>query len=203
MAAHARHSVSRRKRASTACDECGPTTVVFRTRLDWMAVAFRDELLVGVAFGHATRDCARAALERCVSASPGSMRPVDEACLDWLAPAASDLVERLKQYSAGAAVDFSDVKVDVAHLTMFGRRVVEACRRIKRGTTRSYGELAADGGSPGAARAVGQLMARNRYPLVVPCHRVLASGGSLGGFSAPKGLAMKRRLLALEGYGQA
>ena len=64
--------------------------------------------------------------------------------------------------------------------------------------TRSYGEVAAAAGSPGAARAVGQVMAANRTPLIVPCHRVLAAGGKIGGFSAPQGLALKRRLLALE-----
>jgi methylated-DNA-[protein]-cysteine S-methyltransferase len=110
----------------------------------------------------------------------------------------ADVVERLKSYAAGEAVDFSDVRIDDGHLTEFGRKIVKACRRIARGGTKTYGELAARCGSPGAARAVGQVMARNRYPLVVPCHRVLAAGGLIGGFSAPEGLTMKRRLLSLE-----
>jgi methylated-DNA-[protein]-cysteine S-methyltransferase len=63
----------------------------------------------------------------------------------------------------------------------------------------TYGDLAAAIGSPGAARAVGSVMARNCFPLIVPCHRVLGAGGSLGGYSAPDGLRMKRRLLAMEG----
>jgi methylated-DNA-[protein]-cysteine S-methyltransferase len=109
------------------------------------------------------------------------------------------VIERLERYAAGDEVTFGDVAVDERHLTHFGRRVAQACRRIPAGQTRSYGELAAACGSPGAARAVGQVMAKNRYPLVVPCHRVLAAGGLLGGFSAPQGLAMKRRLLAMEG----
>ena len=96
-------------------------------------------------------------------------------------------------------MDFSDVPLALDHLTPFGRRVVAACRRIPWGQTRSYGELAAECGSPGAARAVGSVMAKNRYPLIVPCHRVLAAGGELGGYSAPDGLKMKRRLLAMEG----
>ena len=78
-------------------------------------------------------------------------------------------------------------------------RVIAACRRIPWGETRSYGDLATECGSPGAARAVGSVMAKNRYPLIVPCHRVLAAGGDIGGYSAADGLVMKRRLLAAEG----
>jgi methylated-DNA-[protein]-cysteine S-methyltransferase len=95
-------------------------------------------------------------------------------------------------------VDFSYVPLALDHLTPFARQVVVACRRISWGLVSSYGELAARCGSPGAARAVGSVMAKNRYPLVVPCHRVLAAGGALGGYSAPDGLRMKRRLLAME-----
>jgi methylated-DNA-[protein]-cysteine S-methyltransferase len=95
-------------------------------------------------------------------------------------------------------VDFSDVPLALDHLTSFGRRVVAACRRIRWGQTRSYGELASECGAAGAARAVGTVMAKNRYPLIVPCHRVLAARGALGGYSAPDGLRMKRRLLAME-----
>ncbi len=73
-----------------------------------------------------------------------------------------------------------------------------ACRRIPWGQTRSYAQLAAVAGRPGAARAVGSVMAKNRVPLVVPCHRVIASSGQLGGYSAPQGLSLKRRLLAME-----
>jgi len=110
----------------------------------------------------------------------------------------SALAEDLRRFADGEPVDFGRVLIDERHLAPFARRVVAACRRIPWGQTRSYGQLAAECGSPAAARAVGQVMARNRYPLVVPCHRVLASGGRLGGFSAPQGLRLKRRLLALE-----
>ena len=79
-------------------------------------------------------------------------------------------------------------------------QVVRACRKIGRGRTRTYGELAAAAGSPGASRAVGSVMAKNRFPIIVPCHRVVGAGGSLGGFSAPTGLNLKERMLALEGH---
>jgi methylated-DNA-[protein]-cysteine S-methyltransferase len=76
-------------------------------------------------------------------------------------------------------------------------------RRIRFGQTHSYGELASLVGSPRAARAVGSVMAKNRTPLVVPCHRVLASRGAIGGFSAMDGVHMKRRLLDLEAQAAA
>jgi methylated-DNA-[protein]-cysteine S-methyltransferase len=83
-------------------------------------------------------------------------------------------------------------------LSDFQRAVVGHCRRIPPGQTLTYGQLAARVGRPRAARAVGRVMATNRFPLIVPCHRVVAAGGVLGGFSAPQGLAMKKRLLAAE-----
>jgi len=171
--------------------------VAFATELGWMAIAHQEGVLRGVVFGHADRSRAMKALERNLGRDRASS--ID----DWLEfddhPAAIvDVVERLARFAQGEPVDFSDVVVDESHLTPFGKRVVKACRRIPAGQTRGYGELAAESGSPGAARAVGQVMARNRYPLVVPCHRVLAAGGLIGGFSAPQGLIMKRRLLDLE-----
>jgi methylated-DNA-[protein]-cysteine S-methyltransferase len=83
-------------------------------------------------------------------------------------------------------------------VTPFSVRVYEAARRVPPGCTVSYGELARAAGSPGAARAVGRAMATNPFPIVIPCHRVLASGGKAGGFSAYGGVATKDRLLAIE-----
>lgn len=111
---------------------------------------------------------------------------------------ARDVLTRLIGFLNGRPFAFDDVPLALEHLSSFQRRVVAACRGIPYGSTRSYGEVAAAAGSPGAARAVGQVMAGNRMPLVVPCHRVLAAGGKIGGFSAPQGLNLKRRLLALE-----
>jgi len=91
-----------------------------------------------------------------------------------------------------------DGLLDWTGVPPFHRRVYDAACRIPRGETLSYGALAAAVGSPGAARAVGQAMQRNPFPLLVPCHRVLAAGGKLGGFTAPGGATTKRALLALE-----
>jgi O-6-methylguanine DNA methyltransferase len=107
-------------------------------------------------------------------------------------------LDRIVQFLNGAKDNFADVPISLEHLSPFQRRVVAACRAIPRGGTKSYGLLAAAAGSPGAARAVGQVMATNRYPILVPCHRVVAAGGRLGGFSAPQGLSLKRQLLAFE-----
>lgn len=109
-----------------------------------------------------------------------------------------ELHGRLADFTLGVADDFLDVQIDVRHLTPFAQKVVDACRQIPLGQTRTYAELAAAAGSPQAARAVGNVMAGNRIPIIVPCHRVVGSGGSLGGYSATGGLRTKRRLLELE-----
>jgi methylated-DNA-[protein]-cysteine S-methyltransferase len=175
----------------------GIVAAIFPSELGSMAVACREEVLCGIVFGHATAEKARAALARVLGlrVMPGTSRSVDVTdCPQFL----HRLVDDLERFASGEAVDFHSVQISLDHLTPFGRRIVAACRQIPFGETRSYGQLATISGSPGAARAVGQVMAKNRFPLVVPCHRVLASGGRLGGFSAPEGLRMKRRLLTLE-----
>ncbi len=107
------------------------------------------------------------------------------------------LQEQLRGYFAGERVRFK-VPLDLEELTPFHHQVLEACARVPYGTTTTYGQLARQVGRPGAARAVGRAMARNPVPLVVPCHRVVAADGSLGGFSAEQGVALKRWLLDLE-----
>jgi methylated-DNA-[protein]-cysteine S-methyltransferase len=99
----------------------------------------------------------------------------------------------------GEAVDLLDVALDMEGVPAFHRRVYETARKIPPGATLSYGEVAARLGQPGAARAVGQALGRNPFAIVVPCHRVLAAQGRVGGFSANGGIATKLRLLALEG----
>jgi methylated-DNA-[protein]-cysteine S-methyltransferase len=80
--------------------------------------------------------------------------------------------------------------------------VLEACRGIPYGRTTTYAELAAKAGNPRAARAAGSAMSHNPIPIIIPCHRVLHTGGGLGGFSAPGGLSLKERLLAMERGGK-
>ncbi len=106
-----------------------------------------------------------------------------------------DLTERFKAYYSGHKVDFPDM-LDLSAATPFQREVWEATRLIPYGETRSYKWVAERIKKPGAARAVGQALGRNPLPVIIPCHRVLASNGGLGGFNG--GLEMKRFLLHLE-----
>jgi methylated-DNA-[protein]-cysteine S-methyltransferase len=176
----------------------GTHGAVFPTELGWMALTVRNQTLIGLTFGNASADKAAAALARILNATPALRDAKSFASEDANSQQVRRLLDDLQRYAAGEPVNFSSVALNLDHLTPFGRRIIANCRRIPFGQTRSYGELAAACGSPGAARAVGQAMAKNRYPLIVPCHRVLASGGKIGGFSAPDGLRTKRRLLALE-----
>jgi len=109
----------------------------------------------------------------------------------------------LKRYGNGARSDFAGVALDLAGISPFHRRVYAAARALGWGETASYGELASAIGVPGAARAVGLALKRNPLAIIIPCHRVLASGKKLGGFSAFGGTWTKRRLLALEGVAVA
>ncbi len=104
------------------------------------------------------------------------------------------LAGQVRAYFAGQAAAFrTDLALD--HCTTFQRFVLQACRQIPAGESITYGQLAAIAGSPRAARAVGQVMAANAIPLVVPCHRVVGSDGAMVGFSASDGIAAKQRLL--------
>jgi methylated-DNA-[protein]-cysteine S-methyltransferase len=107
------------------------------------------------------------------------------------------LMRLFADYLAGVAVDFGEFPLDPAFGTTFQRAVWDAARDVPHGQTVTYGKLAARVGSPSAARAVGSALGENPFCIVVPCHRILATGGKLGGFSA--GLDWKRRLLRLEG----
>ena len=114
-------------------------------------------------------------------------------------PARTAAVRReLEDYLWGRRTAFT-VPVDLRHVTPFQRRVLEAARGIPRGEIVTYGEIGRTIGQPHAARAVGQALGSNPVPIVVHCHRVLASDGSLGGYSGRGGIRTKRQLLALEG----
>ncbi|MGB2875974.1 MAG: methylated-DNA--[protein]-cysteine S-methyltransferase [Gaiellaceae bacterium] len=106
------------------------------------------------------------------------------------------LADRLRAYFDGANPSFSDVELDLAWCTAFQRAAVEAIRAIPYGETATYGEVAALAGHANAQRAVGSVCASNRFPLIVPCHRIVAADG-LGSYGS-LGIAYKRRLLELE-----
>ncbi len=113
------------------------------------------------------------------------------------------LATAIARHVNGENQDFAEVPLDLDALPPFHRKVYEAARRVETARTVSYGELAALAGKPGGARAVGQAMRRNPFPIVVPCHRILAAGGKPGGFTSWNGLDTKARLLAAEGVALA
>jgi methylated-DNA-[protein]-cysteine S-methyltransferase len=108
-----------------------------------------------------------------------------------------ELCRQLRAFLSGMDVDFSLVGLNFEGVSGFARRVLAADHAISRGRVMTYGGLAERLGVPGGGRAVGNVMARNPFPLVIPCHRVVGSGGSLHGFGG--GLPMKRALLTMEG----
>ncbi len=113
-----------------------------------------------------------------------------------------ELRQRLERYCLGERGDFDDVPLALPSLTEFQQRVLKVTRRIPYGKTLSYGRLAEKAGAPRAARAVGTVMSSNRFPIVIPCHRVVAAGDKTGGYTCPQGVGMKLRLLAMEAAAQ-
>ena len=110
------------------------------------------------------------------------------------------MVDAAKRYFEGERVDFSNVPVDLGQQDRLFAQIYDVVRRLGWGETTTYGGVAkAIGEGPEVARDVGQAMAKNPIPLIVPCHRVLAAGGKIGGFSAPGGSNAKARMLAMEG----
>ena len=156
----------------------------FRTALGWMAAEFAELKLVRLTFGHASKGAALAVL---------GTKTADE-----LTAKQQKTADLLTRFAEDGSVDLVEIDVEYGATTEFQRKVLDGCRAIPPGETLSYGELAQIAGAPGAARAVGNVMKTNKLPLVVPCHRVVGSGGALGGYSAPDGLAMKKRLLERE-----
>jgi methylated-DNA-[protein]-cysteine S-methyltransferase len=162
--------------------------LVFRSAWGWVGLAATARGLRRVVLPSATKASAEAPLR---PAAPGAA-----------GTGAAEVLTRVRRgveaYLAGRQVDWTALPLDLSELTPFRRSVLEALRRVGYGERISYGQLAAAIGRPHAARAVGGACAHNPLPLVVPCHRVVGAGGRLGGFSAPGGLALKRRMLALE-----
>lgn len=130
--------------------------------------------------------------------SPGKDSQFGQDATDTSAQEIAKFDRSLQAFFSGESDGLRDVRVDLRGWTAFFAEIYQACREIPAGETRCYAELAKAVGRPRAVRAVGQAMARNRIPLVIPCHRVIGSDGRLRGFSAPGGLDAKRKLLELE-----
>jgi len=111
----------------------------------------------------------------------------------------SQTSRRIANHLAGKNDDLKNIKVDLSNFTPFTKKIYSALRNVKPGMVVTYAELAKKAGKPNAARAVGTAMAKNPVPIIVPCHRVIKSDVTLGQFSAPGGIPLKRRLLEIEG----
>lgn len=169
-----------------------PEYFVFETGFGWMGLMWRGDAIVRLFM--AERE--RGAIERRAARFDPAARPVDEAALPAAIAAA---VDGLLRYADGESVDFSSLAVDAGDVGPMREAIYAALRGVGYGETVTYGELAARAGYPGMAREIGEAMGRNPVPVIVPCHRVIAAGGKIGGFSAPGGSRTKERLLALEG----
>jgi methylated-DNA-[protein]-cysteine S-methyltransferase len=146
----------------------------------------------GVAALQLPEDCDGSTRRRILCRLPGAREAAPPA---EIAQAVCSVLSLL----AGERRDLLEIELDMQGVPEFHQRVYAAARRILPGSTLTYGELARRIDQPGAARAVGQALGRNPFAIIVPCHRVLAAGGKLGGFSADGGTSTKLRLLTLEG----
>jgi methylated-DNA-[protein]-cysteine S-methyltransferase len=157
--------------------------MLIRTSFGWLAARARRGRLVALSLPAPTKAAAIAACGAGGLGKPDSLL--------------SSLADELIRYFAGEAVALGRYPVDLSAHPPFRRRALLAASKIPYGEVRTYGWVASRAGRPRAGRAAGQAMSRNPIPLVIPCHRVIAAGGRLGGFGG--GLKMKRALLQLEG----
>lgn len=164
---------------------------VFDTSIGPCGLAWNDAGVTWLQLPESTPDATRARL----LAKAGE----EDRRLRRAPPWVKEAVARVREHLGGSPQDLSTIPLDLSRVTDFDRKVYRALQAVAPGRTTTYGELAKDVGSPGASRAVGRAMATNPFPLLVPCHRVLASGGRAGGFSAYGGVVTKEKLLALEG----
>jgi methylated-DNA-[protein]-cysteine S-methyltransferase len=166
-----------------------PGLALFETPVGRCGIAWGERGVVGVQLPEASEAKTRARLRRRFPEVRESPPP----------PVVQRAIAGIVALLYGEAIDLSAVELDMDGVPPFDRRVYEVARTILPGATLSYGDIAARLGLPGEARAVGQALGQNPFPLVVQCHRVLAAGGKVGGFSANGGIATKLRLLSIEG----
>jgi methylated-DNA-[protein]-cysteine S-methyltransferase len=161
---------------------------LFATEIGDCGIAWGDGGITATTLPHARPDLTLAALRRRATGPGGTPPP----------PEVEHAIELIQRLLAGEAVDLTGVALDMDGLDGFDRRVAAVARTIIPGETLTYGEVAKRAGAPGEAREVGAAMGRNRFAPIVPCHRVVAAGGKLGGFSAPGGVETKLRMLEIE-----
>ena len=161
---------------------------LFPTALGTFGIAWGERGIVGIQLPEAREAATRQRMRRAYPGAQEAAPPGD------IQVAIDGITELLR----GQKVDLTGIALDMARVPAFHRQVYEVARAVPPGATTTYGEIAARLGAPDA-REVGQALAQNPFSVVVPCHRVLAAGGKLGGFSARGGVATKIRLLTIEG----
>jgi methylated-DNA-[protein]-cysteine S-methyltransferase len=164
---------------------------LIETGIGWIGIAWSEQGLTRVQLSARDHE---ATARRLLATIKG--RPVEAASLPG--PIA-ELADMLRRYGAGEAVDFSGVPVDLDGVDPFRRDIYDAARCLGFGETTTYGGLAEEAGPKGRAQETGKALGQNPVPIVVPCHRILAAGNRIGGFSAPGGAVAKERLLEMEG----
>ena len=162
---------------------------LFATALGTCAIAWGDRGIVRTFLPEPSAEAVRARLLRRVPGASEAEPPDD----------VRRTIEEITRLFAGEPVDLTWVPLDDATVPELHRRVYAAAREIPPGSTLTYGEIARRLGDVTLARAVGEALGRNPFPIVVPCHRVLAAGGRTGGFSARGGTETKMALLRIEG----
>ena len=161
----------------------------FETAIGCCGIVWSERGVVGVQLSGARRDATQS--PRAAALSRGAR-----------GRAAADVqraIDGIVALLSGEPSDLAHVTIDTAGMADFNRRVYDIARTIPPGATLSYGEIADRLGDRALARDVGQALGQNPIPIIVPCHRVLAAGGKVGGFSAPGGVVTKLRLLTIEG----
>lgn len=171
-----------------------PGHAVFETALGFMALAWSDAGLTRVCLPEKTHAAAERRLLRLAGTDAATL-DTDRIAPAWIAA----LVADIRRYAEGTDVDFSDVPVDLAGVDDFRKDIYAAARNLHHGETTTYGGLAEQAGHKGLFRETGAALGSNPIPLVIPCHRILAAGGKIGGFSATGGSVMKEKMLVLEG----
>jgi methylated-DNA-[protein]-cysteine S-methyltransferase len=169
------------------------TYTLFETAIGWIGIAWSEAGLTRLQLP----ERGEAATERRLLATMAGLSP--QRLAGEPPPKIAAVIQDLLRYAAGEQVDFSGVSVDLAGVDPFRLAVYDAARKLGFGDTTTYGGLAAAAGHAGLARETGQALGSNPVPVVIPCHRIVAAGGKLGGFSAPGGATTKERLLAMEG----
>ena len=162
---------------------------LFDTAIGRCGIAWSGVGVCAVQLPEGTESQTRARLTRQRSDTPEMTPPTD----------VGRAIDGIVSLLAGERVDLSFITLDLTDVPEFHRRVYDVARTIPPGATVTYGDIAARLGAPGSAQAVGQALGRNPFVIVVPCHRVLATGGKTGGFSGPGGVVTKMKMLAIEG----